>query len=159
MRQTAKIGWIALFATGLSVAAFAAAKSERRCPTPEQRKEFLEKRIAKLPADEQRLARELAPLRDSLMNAMREYHHKVKDGAAPRTLTTERNTIASIESQIQRLQTENQEVWLDLLAHLPGPEGRGFDKHHGRPGMDGSEPPARGDANGGPDDLPPPPAP
>jgi hypothetical protein len=159
MNNTAKVGWLALFATGLSVAAFAASKPDFKGPTPEQRKEFLEKRIAKLSPDEQRLARELAPLRDSLMHAMREYHHKVKDGAEPRSLTAERNTIASMESQIQRVQTENQEVWLDLLAHIPGPGDHEFGKHHGRPGMNGSEHPPRGDANDAPDELPPPPAP
>ncbi len=166
MNRIAKIGWVALLATGiLSTAALAAAKPDRQGPTDEPRKAFLEKRLAKLPADEQRLARQLWPLRDSLMRAMGDYHRKVADGAVPRSLTAERNAVASLESQIQRLQTENQEVWLDLLARMPGP---GFPRHGMHPGKGGRhEPPPPPDAGeDGPDEdgssetpPPPPPAP
>jgi hypothetical protein len=162
MNRISRIGTVALLATGLSVAVVAVVKSEHKGPTSEQRKEFLEKRLAKLPSDELRLARELFPLRDSLMRVMGDYHRKVREGAEPRTLTAERSTITSVESQIQRLQTENQEVWLDLLAHMPGPDGPRFGRHHKRPGKDGpGQPPPAGEGpdDGAMDDPPPPPAP
>jgi len=130
MKRTTTLGLVAVLAAGMSIAAFAGTEREQKGPTPEQRKEFqekrkesFEKRISKLSADEQKLARALEPLRDSLMRTLRDYHHKVKDGAAARSLTTERATIASLEGQIQKLQAENREVWLDLLANLPGPGG------------------------------------
>jgi hypothetical protein len=165
MNRIAKIGTVALLATGLSVAAFAAIKTDHKGPTAEQRKEFLEKRISKLPAEEQRLARELFPLRDSLMRVMGDYQRKArKDSTAPRSLTAERTAIASLEAQIQRLQASNQEVWLDLLAHTPGPGGPGFARHHGRHGKGGPDCPPPGEPkdgpdDDGPDDLPPPPPP
>jgi hypothetical protein len=153
MNRISKIAGFALLATGLSATAFAQTKPDHKRPTPEQRKEFLEKRLAKLSADEQRLARELFPLHDSLMRTIGDYHRKTKAGAEPRSLTSERNLIASLEAQIQRLQTENKEVWLDLLAHMPGPGGPGFEKHGMRPGRDA--PPPDGRDGDGSDDLPP----
>lgn len=163
MNRIAKIGAVVALAAAWTVAADAAAKPERKGPTPEQRKEFLEKRIAKLSADEQRLARELFPLRDSLMRAMGDYHRKVEEGAAPRSLTAERNQIAALEASIERLQTENREVWLDLLAHMPGPGGPRFARHRPPPGKDGPDRPPRGggeaDEGPAPDEPPPPPAP
>jgi len=171
-RITAKIGLAAALAAGLAVSAWAAEGKDGKGPTPEQRKEFelkrqemMEKRLAKLPAEEQKLARALEPLRDSLMHAMGDYHHKVKEGAAARSLTVERANITTLESQIQKLQAENREVWLDLLADLPGPgmgpggHGKGGpDGHHWK--KDGSKggpdcPMHHGDMGG--DEPPPPP--
>lgn len=160
MKQMTKIAWIAVLASGLSVAAFAAAEHKGFRPSPEQRKEFLEKRIAKLPGEAQNLARELAPLRDSLFQAMGSYHRQVKDGAPPRSLTAQRALITSLEARIHKLQSENQEAWLDLLASMPmhrgGPK---MDKHRMRPGEDGPECPLQHPGPGGLDDLPPPPPP
>ncbi len=160
MNRLTKIACLAVFATGLSAAAFAEGSRRHKAPTPEQRKEFLEKRIAKLPVEEQRLARVLAPLRDSLMHAMGDYHHRVKEGAQPRSLTAERNAIASLESQILRLQVENQEVWLDLVAHMPGPKDR-RDRRHGDPDHDrpGSKDPREAPGPDEPNEMPPPPPP
>jgi hypothetical protein len=95
-------------------------------PSPEKRKEFLEKRIAQLPTEEQELARQIVPLRDSLMRAIGDYRHKVHEGAKARTLTTERATIQSLQSRVWTLESRNPDVTLDLLADMPGPfEGRG----------------------------------
>jgi hypothetical protein len=160
MNRIAKIATVALLATGLSVAAFAATKPDRKAFRSEQRQEFLERRLAKLPADEQRLARELLPLRDSLRMAVGAYQRKVrKDSVLPRQLTAERAAIADLEARIQRLRTENPEVWLDLLARMPGPGGPEFAKHPRRPGKDGPEPRFRHHASDvdGLEDLPPPP--
>jgi len=166
MKRTTTLGLVALLATGLSIAAFAGPDHHGKGPTPEQRKEFqekrkefIEKRLAKLPVDEQKLARALEPLRDSLMRTMGDYRHKVKGGAAARSLTAERATIASLEAQIQKLQSDNREVWLDLLADLPGPGG-----HEGMrgPGKHGADCPKRADKDcprHGDGELPPPPPP
>ncbi len=168
MKRTTPLWICAGLAAGLSVVAFGGGDRDQKGPSPEQRKEFqqkraefLEKRLAKLPVEEQKLARALEPLRDSLMGTIGEYHRKVKDGAAPRSLTTDRATIASLQSQIQKLQADNQEVWLDLLADLPGPGGpggKGGPPHGWMGGKDGRA--------GGPecpkheeDHLPPPPPP
>ncbi|GEM_PF-1699358 len=105
-------------------------------PSPEQRKEFLEKGIAKLPPEEQQLARQLQPLRDSLFRTIGRYRHKVHEGAAARTLTAERGAIQSLQGRIYTLETQNPDVTLDLLADLPmpfmGKEGpRGWGHHKG----------------------------
>jgi hypothetical protein len=105
-------------------------------PSPEQRKEFFEKGIAKLPAEEQQLARQLQPLRDSLFRTIGQYRHKVHEGTAARTLTTERGAIQSLQARIYTLETQNPDVTLDLLADLPmpfmGQEGpRGWGHHKG----------------------------
>jgi len=154
MNRTARIGLVAALAAGLSVGTWAASDNGAKGPTPEQRKEFeqkrkemMEKRISKLPPEEQKLARALEPLRDSLMRAMGDYHRKVKDGAAARSLTVERANITTLESQIQKLQAENRDVWLDLLADMPGPGGPGG---HGKgPGHHGMK-----DGKGAPEDCP-----
>jgi len=176
MKRTTTLGLVATLAAGLSIAAFAGSDHEGKGPTPEQRKEFQEKRqamieerLAKLPAEEQKLARALEPLRDSLMHAIGDYHHKVKAGAAARSLATERANIASLEGQIQKLQAENRETWLDLLADLPGPGGMGGphgkggpDGHGWKDGKGGPECHKHGDAKGGPEhggEEPPPPPP
>jgi len=99
-------------------------------PSPEQRKEFFEKRIAKLPPEEQQLARELQPLRDSLFRTIGQYRHEVHEGTAARTLTTERGTIQSLQARIYALETQNPDVTLDLLADLPMPF-MGGDGHRG----------------------------
>lgn len=153
MKRATRFGLVAMLTVGLSISAFAG--SEGKEPTPEQRKEFHEKRkamfeerLSKLPSEEQKLARALDPLRDSLMRTIGEYHRKVKDGAQARSLSTERATIASLEAQIQKLQADNQEVWLDLLADLPGPGGPhgirrpdGRFDGKGRPGKEGKRGP------------------
>lgn len=144
---------IAALAAGMAIAH---PGEGRQGPSPEQRKEFLEKRIAKLPAQEQELARQIEPLRDSLMRAIGEYRHKVKEGAAARSLTTERATVQRLQASVRALESQNPDVTLDLIADLPGPfEGRRG--HH--------PPPPPGDSaqgcprHGGGDDLPPPPPP
>ncbi|HXP91685.1 MAG TPA: hypothetical protein VN931_12255 [Fibrobacteria bacterium] len=105
-------------------------------PSPEQRKEFFEKKIAKLPPEEQQLARELQPLRDSLFRTIGQYKRKVHDGTAARSLTAERGAIQSLQARIYTLETQNPDVTLDLLADLPMPfmgrEGhRGWGHHKG----------------------------
>ena len=137
MKRTITFGLVATLAAGLGIAAFAGSDHEGRGPTPEQRKEFLEKHLANLPAPEQSLARTLEPLRDSLRHAIGDYHHKVKDGATARSLKAERAIIVSLQAQIQKLQADNQEVWLDLLADLPGPVMKGGREGKGPPWMDG----------------------
>jgi Spy/CpxP family protein refolding chaperone len=170
MIRTSTLGLVTSLAAALSIAAFAGFEHEGNSPTPQQRKEFqerhkesIEKRLAKLPAEEQKLARTLQPLRDSLMRTMGDYKRKVKDGAAARSLTAERSTIASLEAQIQKLQSDNREVWLDLLADLPGPEARGGPGGpHGKFGKGGPECPKRSDKDcprHGDGELPPPPPP
>jgi hypothetical protein len=104
--------------------------------TPPSHKELLEKKIAKLPAQEQELARKILPLRDSLMRTVGEYQHKVHKGTAARSLTAERAAIKSLQSQIYALEAQNPDVTLDLLADLPGPGGFG---HHGGPGHHGAD--------------------
>jgi len=106
------------------------------CPTPPSHKELLEKRLAKLPAQEQELARKIAPLRDSLARTIGGYQHKVHKGTAARSLTAERATIRSLQAQIYALEAQNPDVTLDLLADLPGPGGCG---PHGGPGHHGAD--------------------
>jgi len=126
---------IALFVAGLAIA------RPGEGPSPEQRKEFLEKKIAKLPVQEQQLARQIQPLRDSLFHTIGEYKRKVHEGAKARSLTTERSTIRALQASIYALETQNPDVTLDLLADLPSPfmgrEGHGWG-HHGSHGGDDS---------------------
>ena len=114
---------ISLFVAGLAIA------FPGDGPSPEKRKEFFEKRIAKLPAPEQELARQIQPLRDSLFRTIGQYKRKVHEGAAARSLTAERSTIQSLQASIYALEAQNPDVMLDLLADLPSPfmgkEGRG----------------------------------
>ena len=119
---------IALFVAGLAIA------RPGEGPSPEQRKEFFEKRIAKLPAQEQELARRIEPLRDSLFRTIGQYKHKVHDGAQARSLTAERSTIQSLQASIYALEIQNPDVTLDLLADLPSPFMGGG--RHGGPGND-----------------------
>jgi uncharacterized protein involved in exopolysaccharide biosynthesis len=109
-------------------------------PTPEQRKEFLEKRIAKLPPEEQQLARQIQPLRDSLFRTIGQYRHKVHGGTSARSLTADRGAIQSLQARIYALETQNPDVTLDLLADLPMPdmgrEGRGGWGHRKGPMCD-----------------------
>jgi hypothetical protein len=139
---------IALFVAGLAIA------RPGEGPSPEKRKEFLEKKIAKLPAQEQELARQIQPLRDSLFRAIGQYKHKVHDGAQARSLTAERSTIQSLQASIYALETQNPDVTLDLLADMPSPfmgkDGRGGWGHHRWNGNDsmcakgGHHPPPEG---------------
>ena len=123
----------ALLAVGsaavLLAAGFAIAHPGERGPSPEKRREFVEKRLSKLPPQEQELARQVLPLRDSLMRTIGDYKRKVHDGAQPRSLVSQRATIQSLQSRIWALEAQNPDVTLDLLADLPGP----FDgpHHHG----------------------------
>lgn len=127
---------IALFVAGLAIA------MPGDGPSPEKRKEFFEKQIAKLPAQEQDLARRIQPLRDSLFRTIGQYTHKVHDGAQARSLTAERSTIQSLQASIYALETQNPDVTLDLLADLPSPflgrEGRGGWGHRREEGSDSS---------------------
>ena len=125
---------IALFVAGLAIA------MPGDGPSPEKRKEFFENMIAKLPAQEQELARQIHPLRDSLFRTIGQYKHKVHDGAAARSLTAERATIQSLQARIHALESQNPDVTLDLLADLPSPflgkEGRGGWGHRRSQGSD-----------------------
>jgi len=127
---------IALFVAGLAIAMPGDGQS------PEKRREFFEKRIAKLPAQEQDLARRIQPLRDSLFRTLGQYKHKVHDGAPARSLTAERSTIQSLQASIYALETQNPDVTLDLLADLPSPfmgkEGRWGWGHRRGQGTDSS---------------------
>ena len=114
---------IALFVAGLAIA------RPGEGPSPEQRKEFLEKKFAKLPAPEQELARAIQPLRDSLFRTMGQYKRKVHEGAQARSLTAERSTIQSLQASIYALETRNPDVTLDLLADLPAPFMGGEGRH------------------------------
>jgi len=140
---------IAALAAGLAIAQ---PWEGREGPNPEQRKEFMEKRIAKLPAAEQELARQVMPARDSLMRAIGDYKNKVHDGSAARTLTIERAAIQRLQSRVWALESQNPDITLDLLADLPGPfpGGRGDKDHHPWGGPKGCP------RHGG-DSLPPPP--
>lgn len=119
---------IALFVAGLAIA------FPGDGPSPEKRKEFFEKRISKLPPQEQALARQIQPLRDSLFRSIGQYKRKVHDGAQARSLTAERATIQSLQASIYALETQNPDVTLDLLADMPSPflrkDGQGW-KHRG----------------------------
>lgn len=139
---------IALFVAGLAIA------FPGDGPSPEKRKEFFEKRIAKLPAQEQELARQIQPLRDSLFRTIGQYKRKVHEGAAARSLTAERSTIQSLQAGIYALETQNPDVTLDLLADLPSPflgkeghGGWGGRRDHGNDSMTckkGGQPPPEG---------------
>lgn len=131
--------WIAIaLAAGAAGGLVYAQQGEK--PSPEQReefqerrKEFIEKRLAKLPEAEQKLARRIEPLRDSLFRTIGQYHRKVHEGATARSLVAERTAIVSLESQIQAIQAQDRETYLDLLADLPGPGGpRGPEGHGGK---------------------------
>ena len=121
---------IALFVAGLAIA------MPGDGPSPEKRKEFFEKSIAKLPAQEQELAHQIQPLRDSLFRTIGQYKRKVHDGATARSLTAERSSIQSLQASIYALETQNPDITLDLLADLPSPflgkEGRGWGHHRGQ---------------------------
>jgi|ERR1035437_4004854 hypothetical protein len=127
---------IALFVAGLAIA------FPGDGPSPEKRKEFLEKNIAKLPVQEQDLARQIHPLRDSLFRTIGQYKRKVHDGAQARSLIAERSAIQSLRSRIYALESQNPDVTLDLMADMPSPfmskEGRGGWKHHREHGNDSS---------------------
>lgn len=141
MNRTTKIGTVAVLAAMLSTAAWSASGPERdgREPAPEQRAEFEErreerfqKRLAELSPEEQRLARAMRPLRDSMMRLTREYRRKAKDGAPPRSLTAERAAIVALDAEIQRVRAENREAWLDMLARRNSPVGPGGPMRHRR---------------------------
>ena len=125
---------VALFVAGLAVA------RPGEGPSPEQRKEYFEKRISKLPAQEQELARQIEPLRDSLFRTIGQYKRKVHEGAQARNLTAERSAIESLRASIYALETRNPDVAMDLLADLPAPfmggDGRHGWKHPGGPECD-----------------------
>lgn len=150
-----------LVACGISVLAAAslvlAGPEGREGPTPEQRKQFLERRLAKLPEPERALALQIVPLKDSLMRTVGDYKRKVRDGAQPRSLSAERSAIQGLQTRIWTLEAQNPDVTLDLLAHMPAPFEGGPRWRH-RP------PPPRGDSlsgcprrGPGGDSLPPPP--
>lgn len=82
--------------------------AKRPAPTPEQAA-FLETRRT---------------LHDSLGQAMRTYSKAVRDGAAPRTLVTERGRIADLSAKLDRHRTENLETWLDVAAYRPDRPGK-----------------------------------
>lgn len=86
--------------------------SHRPAPTPEQ-SAFLEGRRA---------------LHDSLGQAMRAYGRAVREGAAPRSPTAERERIADLAARLERHRLDNLELWLDMAAYHPGPEGHRFHK-------------------------------
>ena len=147
MTPTRRMGLATLLAAGMAATAWSAAVDSAACGKAPgtgrrksfeaERKEAMERRFAALPAQERELARALEPLRDSLFRTMGDYRRKVRDGADPRSLTTERATIASLTSQIENIQANNRDVWLDLQAHFPepgpGPRGPGRG-HHPPPG-------------------------
>lgn len=86
--------------------------SRHPAPSPEQAA-FLEGRRA---------------LHDSLGRAMRAYAKSVRAGAAPRSLTAERERIADLASRLERHRLDNLELWLDVAVFHPGPEGHRFPK-------------------------------
>lgn len=116
---------------GLSTGLFAgSAPTEEGCPHP-SRKEFRGETKRPTPTPEQASFLEARhSLHDSLGQAMRAYSKAVREGAAPRSLTTERQRIADLTSRLERHRSDNLDVWLDVAAYHPGPEGRPF--HKGR---------------------------
>lgn len=114
---------------GLSAGLFAgSAPTEEGCPHP-PRKEFRGESKRPIPTPEQAAFLEARhSLHDSLGTAMRAYAKAVREGAAPRSLTTERQRIADLTSRLERHRSDNLEVWLDVVAFHPGPEGHRFHK-------------------------------
>lgn len=128
---------------GLSAGLFAgSAPSEEGCPHP-PRKEWRGDSKRPAPTPEQAAFLETRrSLHDSLGQAMRTYAKAVREGAAPRSLTAERQRIADLTARLERHRQDNLELWLDVAAFHPGPEGRPFHKgrKHRRHGT--SAPPA-----------------
>lgn len=141
MNKTKRIKSIAILAGMLAAATWAASgvenADETRLPeqgarSKERRDAMFEQRMAKLPPEQQRLHREMRPLRDSMMRLTRDYRRKAKDGTPPRSLTQERAAILALEGKIQMVQAENREAWLDMLARGDGPMGPGGPMRHRR---------------------------
>lgn len=116
---------------GLSAGLFAgSAPSEEGCPHP-PRKEWRGDAKRPAPTPEQAAFLETRrALHDSLGQVLRSYSKAVREGATPRSLTAERGRIADLTSRLERHRLENLELWLDVAAVHPGPEGRPF--HKGR---------------------------
>lgn len=83
-------------------------------------------------------------LRDSLHQAVRIYADSVRHGAQARNLPSHRSRIDDLARRLERLRTENLDVWLDVMASRPLEPRR-----HGRRGPG----PCRG-----PEASPPPPS-
>jgi hypothetical protein len=70
-------------------------------------------------------------LRDSLHQAVRVYADSVRHGALARDLPTHRARIDDLARRLERLRTDNLDVWLDVMASRPleprrhGRRGRG----------------------------------
>jgi hypothetical protein len=114
---------------GLSAGLFAGSTpSEEGCPHP-PRKEWRDDSNRPTPTPEVAAFLEARhSLHDSLGQAMRAYAEAVREGAAPRSLTTERQRIADLAALLERHRLDNLDLWLDVAAYHPGPEGRPFRK-------------------------------
>lgn len=72
---------------------------------------------------ESTLVATLAPHRDSMQLAMRDYRRKRDAGKTPEQLPAELARIAQLKSRIDSIETKNLAVWLDMRR---GGNGEGF---------------------------------
>lgn len=92
-------------------------------------------------------------LRDSMFEAVHAYARSIRKGSDPRSLVLDRARIQDFATRLERLRTQNLDLWLDVVGLRPMPPRPGRGHAHGQPD-DSLRPPPPGEPDAAPEPQP-----
>jgi len=92
-------------------------------------------------------------LRDSMMDAVHVYAKSIRSGSDPRSLVVDRARIQDFATRLERLRTQNLDLWLDVVGLRPMPPRPGRGHPHGQPD-DSLRPPPQDEPDVSPEPRP-----